>query len=87
MERKLPELLGPGVEPMDLRFTDADGKRHETAQLLMVSNNPYRLDDLTGSSSRPRLDTGALGILAVEITSSAQAAGCWPSRRSAGRGT
>ena len=40
----------------------------------MVSNNPYRLDDLTGSSSRPSLDTGVLGILAVEITSSAQAA-------------
>jgi diacylglycerol kinase family enzyme len=74
MERKLPELLGPGAKPMDLRFTDADGKRHDTAQLLMVSNNPYRLDDLTGSSSRPSLDTGVLGILAVEITSSAQAA-------------
>ena len=74
MERKLPELLGPGATPMDLQFTDAEGKRHETAQLLMVSNNPYRLDDLTGGSSRPRLDTGVLGILAVEITSSAQAA-------------
>jgi diacylglycerol kinase family enzyme len=74
MERTLPELLGPGATPMDLRFTDAEGKLHETAQLLMVSNNPYRIDDLTGGSSRPRLDTGMLGILAVEITSSAQAA-------------
>jgi diacylglycerol kinase family enzyme len=74
MERKLPELLGPEAKPMDLRYTDAEGRQHETAQLLMVSNNPYRLDDLTGGSSRPRLDTGVLGILAVEITSSAQAA-------------
>ncbi len=74
LERTLPELLGPGTTPMDLRFTDGEGKQHETAQLLMVSNNPYRLDDLTGGSSRPHLDTGLLGILAVEITSSAQAA-------------
>ena len=74
MERKLPELLGPEATPMDLRFTDAEGRQHETVQLLMVSNNPYRLDGLTGGGSRPRLDTGVLGILAVEIKSSAQAA-------------
>jgi diacylglycerol kinase family enzyme len=74
MERMLPDLLGPGAKPMDLRFTDDAGTAHETAQLLMVSNNPYRLDHLIGVGSRPRMDTGVLGILAVEIKSAAQAA-------------
>jgi diacylglycerol kinase family enzyme len=74
MERMLPDLLGPGAKPMDLRFTDDTGKAHETAQLLMVSNNPYRLDHLIGVGSRPRMDMGVLGILAVEIKSAAQAA-------------
>jgi diacylglycerol kinase family enzyme len=74
MERMLPDLLGPNAKPMDLRFTDDAGKAHETAQLLMISNNPYRLDHLIGVGSRPRMDTGVLGILAVEIKSAAQAA-------------
>jgi diacylglycerol kinase family enzyme len=74
MERMLPELLGPEGTPLDLRFIDPGGKRHETAQLLMVSNNPYRLDGLLGMGSRPSLDTGLLGIFAVEISSPAQAA-------------
>ena len=70
----LPGLLGPGGRRLDLRFVDSEGKRHETAQLLMVSNNPYRLDGLLGVGSRPHLDTGQLGIFAVEISSPAQAA-------------
>jgi diacylglycerol kinase family enzyme len=74
MEQMLPELLGPGAESLDLRFADGEGRRHDTAQLLMVSNNPYRLDRLGGLGSRPRLDTGELGVLAVEITSPSQAA-------------
>jgi diacylglycerol kinase family enzyme len=74
MERMLPEMLRPGATPLDLRFTDGEGRPHETAQLVMVSNNPYRLDGLAGAGSRPRLDTGVLGILAVEITSAAEAA-------------
>jgi diacylglycerol kinase family enzyme len=74
MERMLPDLLGPDAHPLDLRFTDGDGVRHETAQLLMVSNNPYALERMLGAGSRPDLDTGTLGVFAVEIESPAQAA-------------
>ncbi len=74
MERMLPEMLRPDAQPLDLRFTDGEGRHHETAQLVMVSNNPYRLDRLAGAGSRPRLDTGVLGILAVEIGSATAAA-------------
>jgi diacylglycerol kinase family enzyme len=74
METMLPELLGPRATPFDLRFQDPHGQTRRSAQLLLVSNNPYRLDRLGGIGSRPRLDTGLLGIVAVEVTSAAQAA-------------
>jgi diacylglycerol kinase family enzyme len=74
MERMLPDLLGPGAQPLDLRFADGFGLRHDTAQLLMVSNNPYALDRLLDAGSRPNLDSGKLGVFAIEIESSAQAA-------------
>jgi diacylglycerol kinase family enzyme len=74
MERMLPELLGPEARPLDLRFTDGDGIGRETAQLLMVSNNPYALNRLLDAGSRPALDGGMLGIFAIEIESPAHAA-------------
>ena len=74
MERMLPELLGPDAHPLDLRFADGDGVRHDTAQLLMVSNNPYALERMLDAGSRPDLDTGMLGVFAIAIESPAQAA-------------
>jgi diacylglycerol kinase family enzyme len=73
-EQMLPELLGPRAKPFDLRFAGPDGGEQRSAQLLLVSNNPYVLDSLVGSGSRPRMDTGQLGIVAIEIKSAAQAA-------------
>src|SRR5947207_1423748 len=70
----LPELLGPRATPFDLRFRDENGERRDSAQLILVSNNPYVLDRLAGVGSRPRLDTGLLGIVAVEISGATQAA-------------
>jgi diacylglycerol kinase family enzyme len=74
MEKMLPDLLGPRVTPFDLRYRGPGGEAHETAQLILVSNNPYRLDRLSGMGSRARLDTGELGIVAVNIGNAAQAA-------------
>jgi diacylglycerol kinase family enzyme len=73
VERMLPELLGPRATPFDLRFTGPDGEEERSAQLLLVSNNPYVLDSLAGSGSRPRINSGVLGIVAVEISGAAQA--------------
>ena len=39
-----------------------------------MSNNPYILDRLAGIGSRPRLDTGLLGIVVVSIPDAAAAA-------------
>jgi diacylglycerol kinase family enzyme len=63
----LPDLLGPRATGFDLRYTGPDGAPAESADLLLVSNNPY-----TGSS-RPRLDTGVLGIVAVRAETTAEA--------------
>jgi diacylglycerol kinase family enzyme len=74
VQTMLPTLLGPGATPFDVRFRGPDGRERETAQLILISNNPYLLDRLGGLGSRPRLDSGQLGIVAVAIANAAQAA-------------
>ena len=63
----LPELLGPDADPFDLRYPGRDGTEQSGAQIIMVSNNPYRLTGLGGVGSRARLDTGTLGIVTAEV--------------------
>jgi diacylglycerol kinase family enzyme len=62
----LPRLLGPGSAPFDLRFTDPAGKRHTGAHLVQVSNNRYGRT-LRTLASRPRLDSGRLGVITLEL--------------------
>ena len=62
--RMLPEMLGRGATPMDLEFDGPDALRYSGTPLVLVSNNPYRLGG-SGTVTRPRLDTGRLGILAA----------------------
>jgi diacylglycerol kinase family enzyme len=63
----LPELLGPDAPPIDLEFEGPDGTEYTDAPLVLVSNNPYQLTRLAGAGTRPRLDTGQLGIVAARI--------------------
>jgi diacylglycerol kinase family enzyme len=64
----LPELIGPEATPLDLRFTLPSGEEATTAQLVLVSNNPYELGHLRGAGTRERIDGGVLGIVTVHIT-------------------
>jgi diacylglycerol kinase family enzyme len=64
---RLPELLGPGVEPFDLRFTGPDGLLHSGAQILLVSNNRYELDPLGTQGTRGGMDRGTLGVVVVRV--------------------
>jgi diacylglycerol kinase family enzyme len=59
----LAETLGPEGEPQELRWTDSDGLPQMSTALVLVSNNPYRLGPTLGSGTRPRLDTGSLGVV------------------------
>ncbi len=61
----LPELVGSGAEPFDLRFTGGNGSAHETAVLLLVSNNPYTVDPRPQEGTRGQLGRGLLGVIAL----------------------
>ena len=65
--RMLPEMLGPETKPIDLQFQGPDARTWPDAAVVVVSNNPYQLKHLAGAGTRPRLDSGRLGILAMRI--------------------
>jgi diacylglycerol kinase family enzyme len=62
----LPELLGPGKALADLHFVGPDERAWDDPALVMVSNNPYLLQG-SGAGTRPRLDTGQLGVFVTQI--------------------
>jgi len=69
----LPDLLsGDGGPSLVVRIDGA--VTIERPKALLVSNNPYDLGDLAGLGRRARLDTGALGVVAVTVDSGTQAA-------------
>jgi diacylglycerol kinase family enzyme len=69
----LPQVLGPDTEPFDLRFTGPDGEEHRGAHVIQISNNPY--GTTAGAlSSRPRLDTHQLGVIALVLGKPSDAA-------------
>jgi diacylglycerol kinase family enzyme len=62
----LPDMVRPGGGSIiDLRFDDPNARAWSDATLVVVSNNPYFVKRLRGVGTRPRLDTGGLGILAA----------------------
>ena len=67
----LPEMLGPGAEPIDLEFTGPDGSDCTDAPLILVSNNAYQLTHLAGAGTRERIDGGTLGVVAARVRSAA----------------
>jgi diacylglycerol kinase family enzyme len=69
----LPEMLGPGAEPLDLSYTGPDGQRYPSAHMILVSNDPYELDRAEGRGTRERLDRGLLGIVAAQVRDAAEA--------------
>jgi diacylglycerol kinase family enzyme len=69
----LPDLLGPTAKSPDLRFTLPSGAEAITAQLLLVSNNPYQLARLRGGGMRERIDGGVLGIAFVRVDTAVEA--------------
>jgi diacylglycerol kinase family enzyme len=61
----VPSVLGPEAEGLHLHWDGPDGQRYETSAVVLVSNDPYRLGRVLGSGTRPRLDTGRLGIAVI----------------------
>jgi diacylglycerol kinase family enzyme len=65
--KMLPELLGPDAPATGLRLASVDGEDVDDPQIVMVSNNPYRLDRLAGFGTRAHLDEGVLGVAALRV--------------------
>ena len=66
-KRMLPEMLGRGATDIDLQFDAPHAKDWANASLVIVSNNPYQLRRFRGAGTRPRLDTGRLGVFATRM--------------------
>jgi diacylglycerol kinase family enzyme len=60
------EVLGSTTSATGLLVTDDRSCRHDSPLVVLISNNPYTLDEPLVRGSRPRLDTGRLGIVVVD---------------------
>lgn len=64
-----PNALGGGTgSGSDLRWSGPDGATNDTAAVILVSNNVYRLGRVLASGTRPRLDAGVLGIAVADTS-------------------
>jgi diacylglycerol kinase family enzyme len=79
--RLLPDMVGPAATPADLRFDSPGGVRQAGATLVVVSNNPYELRMLRVAGTRPRMDSGALGILSARLRTAGGGAKSGPTGR------
>ena len=59
------EVLAPHGRVPGVRVVDDTGRMHDDLAVLLVSNNPYSLDR-PPAGTRPRLDSGRLGIIALD---------------------
>ena len=67
----LPDLLG-GHQGARLSAHCGD-TRIDAPQALLVSNDPYEMSDIAGLGRRARLDTGTLGVVAIQVDSARHA--------------
>ena len=60
------QVTGPSAQAPDLSLTDDVGREHHQPAMVLVSNNPYALDQPVARGTRLALDTGQLGILVLD---------------------
>ncbi len=66
MLETIDEVLGSTTTTPTLLVTDDLARRHTSPLVVLVSNNAYALDQPLVHGSRPRLDTGRLGIVVLD---------------------
>jgi diacylglycerol kinase family enzyme len=64
------EVLGPSAAAPELRVVDNLGHEHRHPAVVLVSNNPYALDRPMAPGTRPRLDSGRLGVVVIDAPGS-----------------
>ncbi|MGZ8595019.1 MAG: diacylglycerol/lipid kinase family protein [Actinomycetota bacterium] len=60
------EVLGPSAAVSGLRLVDDLGHEHTDPVVVLVSNNQYGLDRPPAPGTRPRLDSGRLGVVVLD---------------------
>ncbi len=60
------QVVSPGARAPALLLTDDAGREHRQPAVVLVSNNPYALDQPLARGTRPALDSGKLGILVLD---------------------
>jgi diacylglycerol kinase family enzyme len=60
------QVMGPGAAARALAVTDDAGREHRQPAVVLVSNNPYAVDQPAGRGTRPDLGTGQLGVLVLD---------------------
>jgi diacylglycerol kinase family enzyme len=60
------DVLGTSGAVPELHLVDDLGNEHRRPAFVLVSNNPYALDRPIAPGTRPRLDTGELGIVVLD---------------------
>jgi diacylglycerol kinase family enzyme len=66
-----PDVLGsrPSGSTSELSWRDENDTPNESAAVILVSNNSYRLGHAIGSGTRPRMDEGELGVAVLKAPS------------------
>jgi len=65
--RMLPDLLGNDYDPFDFRVHGPSGVDAAHPDLVLVSNNVYKLSGISGLGTRVRLDEGVLGVIVIDV--------------------
>jgi diacylglycerol kinase family enzyme len=60
------DALGPRAPAPGVAVVDDRGDEHRDPALLLVSNNPYAVERAVAPSTRPRLDSGRLGVVVLD---------------------
>ena len=58
---------GPATDGLGMRWIDPEGQREGVRPAILISNNRYRLGQVLGSGTRPRLDEGVLGVAVISV--------------------
>jgi diacylglycerol kinase family enzyme len=66
MLKTIHEVLSATDPTPELLVTDDTAHQHTSPPVVLVSNNAYALDQPQVAGSRPRLDTGQLGIIVLD---------------------
>lgn len=65
LAKVLAEVAADPANQAALRYSTPDGKQHDRAPLVLISNNPYTFSGPPDFGRRTRMDSGQLGIKAV----------------------